>query len=190
VNETGAASGNSTHTPTHDTPSTVPSIRTADDVVASLPSDPLEGGEFIYKVCQLLTSRCGPQGEELSNLLQPLLAVHPGFQPQDDEGFLCGTPSQLKDLNWGKDSNRIATTLTQVPIFNTRWTIIKAAINYLSGQNKYLGKYTTLSDLKLLSSARAKAVHDMTMIPRKTSLLHERTVLQTSRSLAALGCYK
>ena len=181
VNETGAASGNSTQTSVTDT---VPPIRTAVDVVNSLPSTPLEGGEFIYKVCQLLTGRCGPHGEELSTLLQPILAVHPGFQPQDDEGFLYGTPPLLKELDWGKDSNRIVSILTKLPIFNTRWNIIKSAINYLSGQDKYLGINTTMSDLKLLSSARAKAVHEMTMIPRKASILHDRSPTVTAEDLS------
>jgi hypothetical protein len=183
VNETGAASGSTTQLSQADTPSVLP-IRTVDDVVSSLPSEPLEGGEFIHKVCQLLTSRCGPHGEEISNLLQPILATHPGFQPQDDEGFLCGTPSLLKELDWGKDSVKIVSTLTKVPVFNTRWSIIKSAIHYLSGQGKYLGHDTTMSDLKLLSTARAKSVHAMSLIPRKSSLLQDRSSTMTAEDLA------
>ena len=186
VNETGAASGSITQQSTQsDFPSAPPS-RTADDVVTTLPSEPLEGGEFIRKIYELLTCRCGgPHGEEISTLLQPILATHPGFQPQDDEGFLCGTPSLLKDLlDWGKHSNKIVSTLTKIPVVNTRWSIIKATINYLSGQSKYLGKDTTLSDLKLLSSARAKAVHGMSLIPRKTRILQDRSSTMTAEDLS------
>lgn len=167
VNVTGAASGSSTQTP--GTPSTVSTsgMRSVTDVVMNLPSTPMDGGEFIQKVCDLITERV-PQGQHFATMLAPLLATLEAFQPQDDEGFLYGTPSELSELHWGKEKDKITKLLLSAPIFKVRWTLLKNALNYLAGQDKFLGPDTTVRDLQLLSRERANAIQQSALhIPRK-----------------------
>lgn len=174
VNVTGAASGNSTHPETPSTLSTASGLRTVDDVVMNLPTTPLEGGEFIHKVCELITERV-PQGQHFATMLAPLLATLDAFQPQDDEGFLYGTPSELSELHWGKEKDKVTQLLLSAPIFKVRWTLLKNALNYLAGQDRFLGPDTTVRDLQLLSRERAQLLQQSAMhVPRKQPSSNER----------------